>query len=150
MKRTAALLGAIALVVCWWVAGTPQAMADEFISHAPKTARVYIIEPQNGDTVTNPFTIQFGLSGMEVAPAGVEKVNSGHHHLLVDVAELPDMRMSLPKSDSVRHFGKGQTETELTLPPGKHTLQLLLGNHLHIPHDNPVLSDKIEITVEPS
>ena len=117
MKRAAVLLVAIATVVCWWFAGTPQAMADEFISHAPKSARAYIVAPQNGDTVTSPFSIQFGLSGMEVAPAGVDKKNSGHHHLLVDLADLPDMTMSLPKSDSVRHFGKGQTETELTLPP---------------------------------
>ena len=149
MNRIAVLMGVIFVVCCWLVSPT-QALADEFVSHAPETAREYIIFPKDGDTVPPTFTVSFGLSGMGVAPAGVDKANTGHHHLLVDVAELPDLKSSLPKSDRVRHFGGGQTEAEITLPPGKHTLQLVLGNYLHIPHDHPVISSKITVNVKPS
>ena len=85
---------------------------------------------------------------MGVAPAGADLKNTGHHHLLIDVNELPDMAKPLPATTEVKHFGGGQTETLLTLTPGTHTLQLLLGNHVHIPHDPPVLSKKITITVK--
>ena len=115
---------------------------------APEGARAYFISPKNGDTVAQKFTVQFGLKGMGVAPAGVNQANTGHHHLLVDVAELPNLAMPLPATDHIRHFGGGQTEVELTLPPGKHTLQLLLGDYLHTPHEKPVLSEKITITVK--
>ena len=108
---------------------------------------LYFITPQDGDVVSGEFTIQFGLRGMGVAPAGVEKDKTGHHHLLIDVGVLPPMDSPLPKSDQVRHFGGGQTETTLDLPPGKHTLQLVLGNYAHIPHEAPVISKKITITV---
>jgi hypothetical protein len=84
---------------------------------------------------------------MGVAPAGVTSPNTGHHHLLIDVAELPADNLPLPTTDQIRHFGLGQTETSLELPPGQHTLQLVLGDALHIPHDPPVRSDKITITV---
>ncbi len=123
--------------------------ADEtLISEAPDGAKVYFIEPQNGDTVSQTFTVKFGLSGMGVAPAGVDREHTGHHHILVNVDELPAMDKPLPANDNVIHFGGGQTEAELTLAPGKHTLQLLLGNYVHIPHSQPVISEKITINVE--
>jgi len=109
---------------------------------------LYFITPQDGDVVSGEFTIQFGLRGMGVAPAGVEQEKTGHHHLLIDLDTLPPMDAPLPKSEQVRHFGGGQTETSLSLPPGKHTLQLVLGNYAHIPHKAPVISKKITITVK--
>ncbi len=114
---------------------------------APNKARLYFISPQNGETVSSPVTVRFGLSGMGVAPAGVEKDNTGHHHLLIDT-DLPKMDEPIPMDDNHKHFGGGQTETRITLPPGQHTLQLLLGNWTHIPHNPPVMSEKITITVE--
>ena len=108
---------------------------------------LYFITPQDGDVVSGEFTIQFGLRGIGVAPAGIDKDNTGHHHLLIDLDTLPPMDAPLPKSDQVRHFGGGQTETSLSLPPGEHTLQLILGNYAHIPHETPLLSKKITITV---
>lgn len=122
--------------------------AESIKSTSPENAKAYIITPIDGQTVSQNFKVVFGLSGMGVAPAGTEKENTGHHHLLIDTAELPDMNMPLPATDHIKHFGGGQTETELTLSPGKHTLQLLLGNFAHVPHDKPVLSEKITITVE--
>ena len=113
-------------------------------------AKVYIISPQDGATVSGPFTVRFGLKGMGIAPAGVEKEKTGHHHLIID-APLPageDLDYAIPADENYRHFGGGQTETELTLPPGEHTLQLLLGDHNHIPHDPPLASAQITITVE--
>ncbi len=115
---------------------------------AASPARVYIIAPQNGETVPQTFTVKFGLSGMGVAPAGVDREGTGHHHLLIDLETLPDLDKPLPANDQILHFGGGQTETELTLPPGRHTLQLLMGNYMHVPHDQPVLSEKITIIVE--
>lgn len=126
----------------------PQAIALDLISHAPVEAQAYIIEPTEGAIVPETFSVKFGLSGMDLVPAGIEQENSGHHHLLIDQKELPDLTTSLPSTDQIRHFGKAQTETELTLPQGEHTLQLVLGNYLHIPHDNPVISDRITITVK--
>jgi hypothetical protein len=114
---------------------------------APAGAEAYIISPQNGAKVHSPVRVQFGLKGMGVAPAGVKFDNTGHHHLLVDTDAPADLSAPLPATDKIVHFGKGQTETTLTLTPGKHTLQLLLGDQNHIPHDPPVLSKKITITV---
>ena len=125
-----------------------QASAADLVSHAPEDAQVYIVEPADGATVPETFTVKFGLSGMELAPAGVDRENTGHHHLLIDRSELPDLNTSLPSTDRVRHFGKAQTETSLTLEPGEHTLQLVLGNYLHVPHDNPVVSEPITVTVQ--
>ncbi|MEJ2530847.1 MAG: DUF4399 domain-containing protein [Halioglobus sp.] len=118
------------------------------IAETDQSAHAYIISPQNGETVPQTFTVRFGLSGMGVAPAGVEREGTGHHHLLIDLKELPDLDKPLPANDHIRHFGGGQTETELTLPPGTHTLQLLMGNYMHVPHDQPVMSEKITITVK--
>ena len=125
-----------------------QAIAANTASHAPEDARVYIAEPADGSTVPETFTVKFGLSGMELAPAGIDEPNTGHHHLLIDKEELPELNASLPATEQIRHFGKAQTETDLTLEPGEHTLRLVLGNYLHIPHDNPVVSEPIKITVQ--
>ena len=111
-------------------------------------AELYFIAPADGATVEKTFTVRFGLKGMGVAPAGVTTEKTGHHHLLIDVAELPPMNQPLPNDDTHKHFGGGQTETTLTLPPGKHTLQLVLGDALHIPFDPPILSKKITVTVK--
>ena len=118
-----------------------------FVPTAFADSELYLISPQDGDTVSGEFKLQFGLRGMGVAPAGVEADNTGHHHLLIDMDTLPPMDSPLPKTDQVRHFGGGQTETTLSLAPGKHTLQLVLGNFSHVPHDPPVMSEKIMITV---
>jgi hypothetical protein len=115
---------------------------------APEGAAVYFIAPQDGATVSGPVTVKFGLKGMGVAPAGVERANTGHHHLLVDIDEVPPAGKPVPADAQHIHFGGGQTETTLELAPGKHTLQLLLGDHLHRPHQPPVLSEKITITVK--
>ena len=109
---------------------------------------LYFISPQDGDKVSGEFNVRFGLRGMGVAPAGVDAANTGHHHLLIDMDTLPPMDAPLPKTGQLRHFGGGQTETTLSLAPGKHTLQLLLGNYSHVPHNPPVMSEKITITVE--
>ncbi|MGD9582376.1 MAG: DUF4399 domain-containing protein [Lysobacterales bacterium] len=114
---------------------------------SPDGARVYLIAPADGAELTSPITVQFGLHGMGVAPAGVAVANTGHHHLLVDVAALPSLDQPLPKDEHHLHFGAGQTETTLKLAPGKHTLQLILGDQLHIPHQPPLLSEKISIVV---
>ena len=115
---------------------------------SPPGAEAYIISPKNGARVKGPVEVRFGLKGMGVAPAGVKFDNTGHHHLLVDSDPPADLGAPLPATDKLLHFGKGQTETSLTLPPGKHTLQLILGDQSHIPHDPPVISKKITITVE--
>ncbi len=107
----------------------------------------YIISPSDGEHVTSPVTVKFGLKGMGVAPAGVERDNTGHHHLLVDLETLPDLDKPIPADDQHVHFGGGQTQTTVELEPGEHTLQLLLGDHLHRPHGEPVMSEKITITV---
>lgn len=110
-------------------------------------ARVFFITPQNGDTVTSPVRLEFGLSGMEIAPAGDDRPGSGHHHLIID-SELPLLSLPVPADDHHVHFGDGRTRTELALAPGQHTLQLLLADHLHIPHEPPLYSERIRITVE--
>jgi len=97
--------------------------------------------------VTNPVSIEFGIEGMSVVTAGVNDTHSGHHHLLVDTGS-PDLGLPIPADANHIHFGDASTSTELTLEPGQHTLRLLLGDHLHIPHDPPVFSDTITITVE--
>lgn len=117
-------------------------------AEAEKGAKVYILSPENGATVSSPVTVRFGLSGMGVAPAGVERAKTGHHHLLINVDELPDLSKPIPADENHRHFGGGQTEVILELPPGEHRLQLLMGDHFHIPHNPAVLSEPITITVK--
>jgi hypothetical protein len=114
---------------------------------SPADAQVYIISPKDGAKVSSPVTVQFGLKGMGIAPAGVKIENTGHHHLLIDTDAPTDLSQPLPASEKLVHFGKGQTETSVKLTPGKHTLQLLLGDSTHVPHNPPVISKKITITV---
>ena len=128
------------------------ALAQETTPKLPRTqrpadAKVYLISPANGAEVSNPVTIRFGLAGMGVAPAGVAFPNTGHHHLLIDVpAPPPDL--PIPKDEHHMHFGGGQTEVTLTLPPGEHSLQLELADKDHIPFDPPLLSEPIKIRVK--
>jgi hypothetical protein len=115
---------------------------------SPAGASVYFINLKDGQEVKNPFLVQFGLSGMGVAPAGVEKPNTGHHHLLIDTSLTPEqLTAPIPADDQHRHFGGGQTEAMITLPKGKHTLQLVLGDWSHVPHAPPVMSKVISISV---
>ena len=116
-------------------------------SGADASAELYFISPADGETVQNPVVVRFGLKNMGVAPAGTDVANTGHHHLLIDT-ELPTMNLPIAKDDKHRHFGGGQTEASIELSPGKHTLQLLLGDFSHIPHNLPVASKQITITVE--
>ena len=134
----------IYLFLC--VAFLPHAIAHSYHSDDPK--RVFFITPSDGITTTNPVKIKFGSTGVNIVPAGVDMPDSGHHHLLINVDKLPNLKMPIPADNNHLHFGNGQTETEINLPEGKHTLQLLIGNHLHIPHSEPIISEKIEITVK--
>jgi Domain of unknown function (DUF4399) len=140
MSMRAVLMLALAL------AGS-SAAAQDFRQPSPPGAKVYFIEPQNGAEISGPVTVKFGLSGMGVAPAGVEKKDTGHHHLLIDET-LADDKAPIPADDKHRHFGNGQTETTITLPPGRHALQLVLGDYQHIPHNPIVASEVITITVK--
>jgi hypothetical protein len=116
---------------------------------APAGAKVYFINLHDGETVTSPVKIQFGLTGMGVAPAGVEKDGTGHHHLLVDTTlSAEELKNAIPKDEKHLHFGGGQTETSLTLTPGKHTLQLVFADWSHIPFDPPLVSPVITVTVK--
>jgi hypothetical protein len=121
--------------------------ADLPRSASPKDAELYFISPKDGDTVRSPVTVRFGLRGMGVAPAGVAVESTGHHHLLIDTG-MPPLNLPIPADAKHVHFGKGQTEAAVTLAPGRHRLQLLLGDHLHVPHDPPVASKPITITVQ--
>ena len=122
---------------------------------SPKGAKVIIISPKDGRTVKGKVRVVFGLRGMGVCPAGLvlpdgkPKENTGHHHLLLDTEKLPAMNLPLVASKTLLHYGGGQTETVLELPPGKHTLQLVFADFAHNPHDPPLVSKKITITVEP-
>lgn len=130
------------------IVGTTNAQAGE--TPSSPDAQVYFIGIEDGATISGPVTVVFGLKGMGVAPAGTEKAGTGHHHLLIDT-DLPtgeDLDYSVPSDENHRHFGGGQTEMVLELAPGTHTLQLLLADQNHIPHNPPVFSDKITITVE--
>lgn len=122
---------------------------------ATEGANVYIVTPQHGEVVPQKFKVVFGLQGMGICPAGVtgEGVpipDTGHHHLLIDVDELPDMNKPLPmdQTDTIKHFGKGQTETVVELAPGKHTLQLVFADYAHVPFEPVIKSEKITVTVK--
>jgi len=136
---------AIALAAPVFAAETP----------SPEGASLYFANLEDGATVSSPVTVVFALSGMGVAPAGVEQDNTGHHHLLVNRPPLgegefgaEEFELALPNDENHRHFGGGQTEVTLDLAPGEHTLQLVLGDHNHVPHNPPVVSEVITITVE--
>ena len=125
------------------------ATAQNPVTPSPKGAKVYFVNVKNGDAVTSPFLVQFGLSGMGVAPVGVDTANTGHHHLIIDTKLSPEALKAAIAADAKHvHYGGGQTEAMVTLPPGQHTLQLVLGNWSHIPHDPPVMSEIITITVK--
>ena len=138
------MIGAVALI------GTPVLATAEAAqmerTEASANAQAYIISPQDGEVVGKTFKVKFGLNGMGVAPAGVDVKHTGHHHLLIDKDELP--AMDKPMGGDVIHFGGGQAETMVTLEPGEHTLQLILGDKNHVPHDPAVVSKKITITVK--
>jgi hypothetical protein len=114
---------------------------------SPEGASVFFISPADGDTVTSPVSVKFGIDGMSVVKAGNNQPDSGHHHLLVDT-DLPDFGLPIPADKHHIHFGDGSTSTEIMLDPGTHTLRMLLGDHLHIPHDSPIMSDPITIIVK--
>src|SRR5262245_51727529 len=136
--RRAALGGTIAFVLA--------TLAAPAFAQAPV---VYFINVKDGDTVSSPFKVQFGLTGLGVAPAGVDKEKTGHHHLLVDATlSAEEQKAAIPVDPKHLHFGGGQTEAMVTLPPGQHTLQLVFANWSHIPFDPPVQSAVIKITVK--
>ena len=141
MLRTASLVTACFLILFSTIARA------ESRTPAPAEAKAYIIAPEDGAEVSSPVLVRFGLSGMGVAPAGTQKEMTGHHHLLIDT-DLPALDAPIPSDEQHRHFGGGQTEVSVELPPGEHTLQILLGDQAHIPHDPPVFSEKIKITVK--
>jgi hypothetical protein len=139
---------------------TAEAAADEHAEHAaaapvaamprtpaPAGATVFIVSPKDGDTVTSPVQVVFGISGMALGPALEKNDNAGHHHLLVNT-DLADPGVPIPNDATHVHFGKAQTEGSVELPPGQHTLQLVLGDYLHIPFDPVIASPKISVTVK--
>ena len=126
----------------------PQTASSGGRHPSPKDAKAYFIYPKDGSYIGPDPTIRFGLLNMGVAPAGFDKPNTGHHHLLVD-ADLPPLDKPIPNDFNHLHFGAGQTEAKITLPPGRHRLRLLLGDANHVPHDPPVYSEEIHVTVTP-
>ena len=116
---------------------------------APTDAKVYFVNLKDGDTVTSPVTIKFGISGMALAPAGDQTPNTGHHHLIIDdVIQGAGLAEPIPADDRHVHFGKAQTEATVALPTGVHTLQLVLGDWTHVPHSRPVMSERITVNVK--
>lgn len=137
----------LATLVSFLFANTSNAQSERKKTPAPKDAKVYFITPKDGDKVKGPVVVRFGLTGMGVAPAGIDIPNTGHHHLIIDDRTL-DLNNSVPKDEHHLHFGNGQTETTVDLKPGKHTLMLLVADHAHFPHDPPIKSEVITITVK--
>ena len=143
-SRRTMLRGAALLAAC----GTARAaLAAHTPTPASKDAYIYIIWPQDGGRIRGPFWCRFGLRGMGVTHAGDATANMGHHRLLIDVDEALNTEVPIPADKKHLHFGAGQTEVRLDLPPGPHTLQLVLGDAEHFPFDPPVVSRKIHITV---
>ena len=138
------LVNIVRVISCVLLLVTAAARAQ---TPAPAGAEAYILSPADGAVVESPFAVRFGLKGMGVAPAGVDVANTGHHHLLIDVTDLPAPGKPVPADDRHLHFGGGQTETTLDLPPGRHTLQLIMGDKHHLPHEPPVVSPRITIEV---
>ena len=141
MKRSVPIVALLAIAV------STLAIAQIKRTPAPAGAEVYFISPKDGEAVTSPVTVRFGLKGMGVVPAGMAFDGAGHHHLIVD-AKTPPLDAPIPADANHLHFGKGQTETSVPLKPGKHTLQLIVGDQLHVPHDPAVVSKVITITVK--
>ena len=142
MKQTALIP---ALLLAAFIGTTAQAEIPR--TPSPADASVAIVSPLDGEAVTSPLKVVFAVHGMTLAPAGGSEPNSGHHHLLIDTPVPTDLSKPLPAYSQHLHFGKAQTETEVTLAPGQHTLQLILGDANHIPHEPPVISKQITITV---
>ena len=140
------IIRVLAVVLTGIVLAASNAVAQQ--STMPPDAKVYIVWPMDGQVIHGAFWVRMGLSGAGIAPAGVQKANTGHHHLLVDV-DLPPLDQPIPNDHNHLHFGLGQTEARLDLPPGKHTLQLLFGDENHVPHQPPLYSKRITITVVP-
>lgn len=130
------------LCIAWATWGAPATLTP-----SPEGAKVYFVNIKSGDKVKSPVKILFGLTGMGVAPAGTDKEKTGHHHLIVD-SEVKNFSEAIPADANHLHFGGGQTETSLALTPGKHTLQLVVGDFRHIPHQPPIISEKIFIEVQ--
>ncbi|MGH8495650.1 MAG: DUF4399 domain-containing protein [Gammaproteobacteria bacterium] len=126
---------------------TAPAAAEPARTPSPDGARVYFESPRDGDVVTSPVRFEFGAESVDIVPAGTARAASGHHHLIID-AELPDLSQPIPATQNYRHFGDGSTSAEIELPPGEHRLRLLLGDHLHVPHEPPVMSEPVTIVVE--
>jgi Domain of unknown function (DUF4399) len=135
------MLAIAALILAATVAGAQERTA------APSGAEVYIISPKDGAKIKGPVVVLFGLKGMGIAPAGVKYDNTGHHHLLVDMDVPSDLSVPMPATDKLLHFGKGQTQTSLTLAPGKHTLQLVFADLNHVAFNPPLVSQKVTVTV---
>jgi hypothetical protein len=151
MMRTSLLIS-VFLLLSMALQAADEKAGDESAAVPQRTpssdgAAVSFLNLNDGDQVPTTFTVKFLISGMGIAPAGSNIENTGHHHLLIDLTELPDMSQPLPSSQKLQHFGKGQSETELTLPEGSHTLQLLFADYQHRPHDPVVISEKITIIV---
>ena len=143
MFRTCMLAAALALPTA------ALAMDDHGRTEAPDGARVFFVTPEEGATVSSPVTFNFGLEGMGIAPADVDWPNTGHHHMFInlDPTTMP-MDETLPATEDILHFGGGQTQVTLDLPTGTHTFWLLLGDHNHIPHDPPIMSEPLTLTIE--
>ena len=138
-----ALLSRVALASVLMGASVMATAAGLESEPAPKGAKVFIVEPKDGATVDQTFTVKFGIEGMPLAPITEATPHAGHHHLLIDVENAP-----IPADANHIHFGKAQTETQVTLPPGKHTLQLVLGNQVHVPFKPSIVSEKITVNVK--
>jgi hypothetical protein len=148
MSRTRITVAVLFLALSAFLGACSRQQPASAAASLPNQEGVYFITPRNGDTVANPVIVRFGLRGRGVAPANVNLPNTGHHHLLVDVANLPPMNAPVPADANHIHFGGGQTETSVTLAPGSHTLQLVLGDHLHVPLGKEWISEKITVTVK--
>ena len=150
IKKGNQLSSSFIFVMCLFFSSV--VMSETLNLLSPSEAKVYFVSPKQGSVFDRSegsgIEVVFGIKGMQVAPAGMATPNSGHHHLLINMSELPDLTLPLPASDQVLHFGKGQTSTVIDLAPGTHRLQLVLGNHVHMPHSPPVLSEIIEIEVK--
>ncbi|MEJ2575028.1 MAG: DUF4399 domain-containing protein [Gammaproteobacteria bacterium] len=127
---------------------SPLLLGSAYAATSPAGAEISILAPQDGAVLSGPVTVRFGVKGMDIAPAGEVKDNSGHFHLLIDADELPAAGQPIAKDEHHLHFGKGQMQTTLTLTPGEHSLQLVLGDGAHVPHTPPVISKRINITVK--
>ncbi|MES2870055.1 MAG: DUF4399 domain-containing protein [Pseudomonadota bacterium] len=143
-----ALLSRVALASMLMGASVMATAAGLESEPAPKGAEVFIVAPEDGATVDQTFTVKFGIKGMPLAPITEATPHAGHHHLLIDVDQLPAENAPIPADANHIHFGKAQTETQVTLPPGKHTLQLILGNQVHVPFKPSIVSKKITVNVK--